>query len=154
MFSLIFGGVLLVLGIPFFIIGVISAKRAKAAQSWPTIPGTVINSLVKTHTDYDSDTGSTSTSYEPVVEYHYSIMGEELTGTRIAYGANRVNYKKSEEIVSKYPVGSQVLVHYNPDKVADCTLETRAAGGKIFTGLGIVFLVLGIFLLIFSLVTG
>lgn len=152
MFGLLFGAILLVIGIPMVIIGQVAAKRSKAAQAWPTVPGTVIRSEVVTHEDYDSESNA-STSYEPVVAYQYSVMGRAMTGTRIAYGANRFSYKKCAEICAGYPSGAQVMVHYNPEKITDATLEVVARGGKVFTVVGIIALALGFVALVVGLIT-
>ncbi len=152
MFGLLFGAILLIIGIPFVIIGQISTKRSKAAQTWPSVPGTIVRSEVVTHTDYDSEDNA-STSYEPVVAYQYSVMGQEMTGSRIAYGANRFSYKKCAEICSKYPVGSQTMVHYNPEKITDTTLEVIARGGKAFTIAGIIALTIGLVAIVIGLIT-
>jgi hypothetical protein len=50
----IFGLVFLLLGIIFLIVGLVAMKRAKAAQSWPSIPGTVDRTDVVQHEDSDS----------------------------------------------------------------------------------------------------
>lgn len=149
MFALFFGLALLLVGIPLLIVGVVSRKRAKAALSWPTIQGEVTGSAVVQHTDNDSE--YSSTSYEPVIEYIYSLMGQSYTGKRIAYGANSFNLKKAQEIAAKYPVGSPVVVHYNPEKPAECTLETSASGGKVFSIIGYILVPLGFILFIVGL---
>jgi len=150
MSGLVIGGFLIVFGAIFFIIGFVSIKRSNTAQSWPTASGSVLQSDVEMHVDYDSDNGS-STTYEPVVTYQYSIMGQNYIGTRIAYGANRFGRKKAYEISSKYPTGSQVIVHYNPDKVTDATLEVVARGGKVFIVVGAVVAVIGLVVTVISL---
>lgn len=151
MAGLIVGFVLLFIGLIFLVIGLVALKRAKTAQSWPAIPGTVLSSTVVEHISTDSE-GSTSTSYEPKVEYQYSVMGQPYTAKRIAFGANSFPYNKAAEIAARYPVGSQVNVHYNPDKVKDATLETNASGGKLFTILGGIFAAIGLVTMIVSLI--
>ena len=150
MIGFIVGFVLLLIGAIFLIIGLVAAKRAKTAQSWPVIPGVVLNSTVVEHESTDSEGGS-SVSYEPRVEYQYNVMGQTYTAKRIAYGANSFDYKKASEIAARYPIGAQVNVHYNPDKVKDATLETSAAGGKLFTILGAVMGAAGLVTMIVSL---
>lgn len=145
------GGIFFLIGVVLFLVGFISTKRSKTAQSWPTTTGTVLNSDVQVHVDYDSDSG-TSTTYEPVVNYQYSVMGQSYNGTRIAYGANRFGQKKAYEIASKYPATSQVTVHYNPDKINEATLEVVARGGKAFTIVGIILAVVGLLFAVFSLI--
>ena len=152
MAGLIVGFVLLFIGVIFLVIGLVAAKRAKTAQSWPVIPGSVLNSTVVEHESTDSE-GSSSVSYEPKVEYQYNVMGQTYNAKRIAFGANRFDYRKAAEIAARYPVGTQVNVHYNPDKVQDATLETSAAGGKLFTILGAVMGAAGLVTMIVSLFT-
>lgn len=147
----IFGLVFLLLGIIFLIVGLVAMKRAKAAQSWPSIPGTVNRTDVVKHEDSDSE-GNSSVTYEPVVEYSYSVMGQPFSGKRIAFGTNRYNYKKAEEIVTRYQVGSRVNVYYNPDKPKDAVLETVAAGGKLFTIIGAAMFGVGVVVFIVSLI--
>lgn len=148
--ALILGLVFLLLGGIFLAIGLVATKRAKSAQSWPSMPGTVNRSEVVEHEDTDSDGGSTVT-YEPVVEYQYSVMGQPFTGKRIAFGANRFNYKKAVEIAARYPLGARVNVYYNPEKPKDSTLETSASGGKLFVIFGAVMAAVGLVALIIAL---
>ena len=147
----IFGLVFLLLGLVFLIVGLVATKRAQTAQLWPSIPGTVDRTDVVQHEDSDSD-GFTSVTYEPVVEYSYSVMGQPFTGKRIAFGTNRYDYKKAQEIVTRYPAGSRVNVYYNPDKPKDAVLETVAAGGRLLTILGAVMSVIGVVALIAALI--
>ncbi len=150
MVGLIVGFVLLLIGAIFLIIGLVALKRARVSQSWPAIPGVVLSSTVVEHESTDSDGGS-SVSYEPKVEYTYNVMGQTYTARRIAYGANSFDYRKAAEIAARYPVGAQVNVHYNPDKVKDATLETSAAGGKLFPVLGGILGAAGLVTMIVSL---
>lgn len=151
MIGFVFSFVFLLLGVIFLVIGVVATQRSKTALTWPVIPGTIFRAEVVRHEDTDSD-GIASVSFEPLVEYQYSLMGQPYTGKRIAFGANRFNYKKALEIVSRYPVGAQVKVHYNPEKLKDAVLETTAAGGKLFTIIGTCMLAVGVVVLIISLI--
>ena len=150
MIGLLVGFVLLLIGAIFLVVGLVAAKRAKAAQSWPVIPGTVLSSQVVEHESTDSE-GSSSISYEPRVEYQYIVLGQSYTARRVAFGANSFDYKKASEIAARYPEGAQVNVHYNPDKVKEATLETSATGGKLFTILGAVLGAAGLVTMIVSL---
>lgn len=148
----VFGLVFLVIGVIFLLVGLIAAKRAKAAQSWPSLPGTVVRSEVVRHDSTDED-GMSSTTYEPVVEYEYAVMGQPFTGKRIAFGANRFAYKQAAEIAARYPAGGRVNVYYNPDKPKDAVLETVASGSKLFIILGAVLLAATVVVMIIELVS-
>ena len=142
--------IIFIVGLVFLIIGLVAIKRAKTAQLWPIIPGRVIRSSVVEHHSSDGDGGS-SVTYEPLVEYEYNVMGQTFTSRRVAYGANRLAYKKAIEIVERYPTGTRVNVHYNPDKAKEATLETSASGGKLFPIIGGVFAALGLIGMLVSL---
>jgi hypothetical protein len=142
-------GVFVVFGLILVIISITSKRRAKAAQAWPTIPGAVLASRVDIHTTTDSE-GHTSTTYRPMVDYQYSIMGQEYRASRIAFGANTFNRKKSDSIIAKYPAGQQVMVHYNPDKPEDAVLEAEVQGGTASLIIGIVLMGVGVVLAVIS----
>ena len=134
---LIFG----VLGIVFLVIALVSRQKAQASQSWPTAAAKVLASEVKQHVSPDSDQ-QTQSSYEPVVEYSYSVGQQTYTSRRIAYGANSFGLGQAQTMIARYPVGSAVTAHYNPANPAEAVLETKAAGATLFLILGIVFLAL------------
>jgi len=135
--------VFFVLGLFLVILSIITKKKAKAAQSWPTIPGVILSSRVDVHTSRDSD-GDRKTTYEPVVAYQYTIMGREYTGSRIAFGSNTFSRRKCDEIIARYPVSQPVMVHYNPDKPESATLETEVQGGTASLVFGVILIVAGL----------
>lgn len=138
-FLLIFGG----LGLAFLVIALVSRQKAQTSQRWPTAPGTVLSATLKEHVSHDhDDTPSTHYSYEPVVEYNYTVGGQTYSSRRIGYGANRFGRGQAAKILERYPVGSAVTVHYNPANPAEAVLETQAAGSTVFLILGIVFMAL------------
>ena len=141
--------VFIVLGLILVIVSITSKKKAKAAQSWPTIPGVILSSRVDIHTSRDSD-GDRNTTYEPVVAYQYTIMGRDYTSSRIAFGSNTFSRKKSDEIIARYPVSQPVMVHYNPDKPEYAALETEVQGGTAGLVLGIILIAVGIVMAGFS----
>ncbi len=140
----IFIGIFLfVFGLIFGLVGFISKRRAAASLQWPTASGQIISSVIHTSTSTDSD-GASSTTYEPKVEYTYTIMGSPISGRRIAFGAMGSDYASAQKVLAAYPVGTAVTVYYNPEKPADSVLENKARGGTVFLILGIVFMVVGI----------
>ena len=143
-------GVFVVFGLVFIIISITSRKRAKAALTWPTIPGVVLASRVDIHTSTDSD-GHRTTTYKPVVDYQYTIMGQEYRASRIAFGSNTFSSKKSESIIAMYPPNQAVTVHYNPDKPQDAVLETEVHGGTVSLIVGIVLIGVGLVMAVISL---
>ena len=139
LFLLIFGA----LGIVFLVVALVSRQKAQASQSWPTAAARVLASEVREHVRYDSDNQS-QFSYEPVVEYSYTVGQQTYSSRRIAYGANSFGRGQAQKMIERYPVGSAVTARYNPANPAEAVLETKAAGAALFLILGIVFLALGV----------
>jgi len=150
--SPIVSGVFVIFGIVLLIVWISSKKKAEASQKWPTVSGLILSTHVDIHTSTDSD-GSTSTSYKPVVNYSYSIMGQEYTANRIAFGANAFSRKKCDSIIARYLTNQQVIVHYNPEKLEDAVLETQAQGGILSLILGCILIGVGFFFLVISFIS-
>jgi flagellar basal body-associated protein FliL len=135
--------VFLCVGIGLIIAAVISRNNAKKAESWSTIAGQVTSSTMTEHRQRDSD-GDSHVNYQPVVQYTYQVNGLTYNGGKISFGANSFDYNTAQSKVGKYPVGAQVVVHYNPINPGEAVLETQAAGSKIFLIIGIIFALIGL----------
>ena len=146
--KLIFSAIFLLAGLGSIIINLIQRKRAKEAETWPTVPGVVMSSGLQEHRSHDSDSG-TSINYEPVVTYTYAIMGQTFTGDHIAFGNVYYDYRTASKKIAPYPQGTSVVVHYDPDNPLNAVLETKAAGGTAFLIVGIVFMIVGVLMVFF-----
>jgi hypothetical protein len=126
-----------------------AAGKAKAAETWPAAAGRVVSSEVKKEESTDRQ-GGTTTWYNPVVSYAYSVAGRELTGRRIRFGNYRfAGRKKAEAALAPYPAGAAATVRYNPANPEECVLETARPGpiylimalfGFLFIGFAIYWL--------------
>lgn len=119
--------------------------KAKAAETWPTAFGKVMACEVVVEESTDRE-GGTTTWYNPVVTYAYSVGGRELTGKRLRFGNYRsASRKKADAMIAPYAIGSSPSVRYNPEKPEECVLETKKPGpvylvmavfGLLFVGIG------------------
>ena len=134
----------LVMGIGLIVISLINRRRAKAALGWPVVPATVLSSEVRKRQQYDGDSSTGRTTYEPVVNYQYSVMGTLYNASRVNFGEKKTSRKKAGEIVARYPAGSEVNAHYNPEKVEEAVLETAARGSTGNLVFGILFIILAV----------
>ncbi len=141
---LILGLILGLLGAAFVIVSVRARRKAEESVRWPTTEGRVISSSVREHRDVDDETRQVRRSYEPVVEYEYSVGGTPLSGRKLSFGATSFGRKTAHEVVDRYPSGATVLVHYNPAKPGEAVLETKASGGAIFLVAGIAMIALSV----------
>ena len=124
-----------------------SKRLANVSQSWQGTQGKVIESRLDKRSSTDSD-GHTSTSYDAIVLYKYSAMGKEYTGDRVAFGVKNTNPGPADAILKRYPVDTQVMVYYNPDKPKEAVLERSSKSGWLQILVGIALFAAGIYLAI------
>ncbi|HEX2255653.1 MAG TPA: DUF3592 domain-containing protein [Afifellaceae bacterium] len=146
------GSIVLATGLVFSLVGFAFAgstirtrRRADAATRWPRALATVESSEVVVETGRDTD-GHLETHYVPVVRYSYEAAGRALRGSRIRVNDLAFSRRgKAQEIVAKYPAGTQVTMRYDPADPTNAVLETVKPGiaTAIFGG---VFVVLGVLL--------
>ena len=133
-------------GIIFLVIGLIFRGKVKKAQTWPVVSGIVESTEIKAHkttTKQGRSSYRTSTSYEPVVNYTYTVNGQPYTGKRLAYSGFQGSEFSAREKLEQYPQGGSVQVHYNPKKPGDALLDVSMDAAKIYNILGLIFIVVG-----------
>lgn len=140
----------IVIPLIFVIIGLVllfiyfrSLLKVRASQTWPTAPGTVLQSWVRESRSTDSD-GGDSYSYHPEVHYQYQVMGTEYQGSKIAFGPKVGGRSRAEKTIEKYPAGANVTVYYQPDNPANAVLERSIS--KVTLVLGIAMFLGGVFI--------
>lgn len=84
-------------------LGFYSRRMSKLAAGWPTVTGVIVASSLKSQGE---DMPSAS------IQYSYNVAGVDHVCSGISYSGNWSNEDK--ELVQKYPVGSKVLVYYDP----------------------------------------
>jgi Protein of unknown function (DUF3592) len=122
-------------------------RAAKAAASWPAVPGKIVKSEVEEYQERDDDDGRTTwrTAYRPAVEYAYAVNGREHRGNQINSGMSvSAGRGYAEKVAAQYPVGSAVDVHYDPKDPGTSALRT--AGGA-----GAAWFIFGAALVVFAL---
>jgi hypothetical protein len=92
-----------------------NVQLAKASTGWPTTTGRITA----------AETAKVMFRRQPRVTYSYSVNGAPYTSQRISF-AGGYPPKETDEILSRYPVGSDVPVAYTPDNPKEATLETGA----------------------------
>lgn len=137
--AILFLGGLLFIGIAVFR----SLKAKKAAETWPTVPGSVMSSEVTIQRSHNSK-GHTTINYLPKVTYEYQISGQKYNGDSIGFGTATFGKQKADNIVAAYPQGSQVNIHYNPTDPSNAVLEPKSVGGGYLIVLGIIMIAIGI----------
>ncbi|MEY2562363.1 MAG: hypothetical protein QOH88_556 [Verrucomicrobiota bacterium] len=88
-------------------------QKAKASIAWPMVSGTILS----------SEPAKVMFRRQPRVTYLYSVNGTALTSHRISFAAGYPP-RETDAILSRYPVGKEVTVAYQPDNPAEATIET------------------------------
>jgi hypothetical protein len=120
-------------------------KQADDSQGWPATTGTIIDADVSRSMREDSD-GDDHYSYSPRVRYTYKVIDAEYTGNKITFGFSQGygSETKAQQALTKYPVGKQVAVYYDPADPASAVLERKAGGSVLGFILGGIFILLGV----------
>jgi len=90
-----------------------------ASQSWLQTTGVVVTSRVEV-------SGGDHTSVLPRIIYQYSVGAQNYQSDQFRAGDNVFRVTGSGDaynIVDRYPVGTQVVVFYNPSNPAEAALE-------------------------------
>ncbi len=136
--GLILGLMLAGMGAVFVFLLARGYQHALVTRAWTDTPCVVVESrLVE-----DVPVPHAAVSFIAVIRYRYTIGGREYTGS----GIRRVPPKSAqkdrmEELLARFPAGSQTVCHVNPVNPAEAVLlhDTKAVGYTIwFPGLFVV----------------
>jgi len=144
-FALVFGGTFLITGLVPIWLAMRTFAKDRAIARWPRAPGRVTVSRVDSHTSTSRDQDGYDRRYtlhDPVVHFTYTVGGQELHGDRLA----RVVVSSSEvPDLSRYAVGQEVQVFYDPSDPRTAYLEVRrSTGAVILTVFGGIFVAVGL----------
>ena len=94
-----------------FAAGVRDMVRGRRSRGWPTAPGEIL------HSELRSWWGRCGRTYKAWVTYTYRVGGRLYSGDRIIHGGFTYTFwgrGVASAIVAKYPTGSSVQVRYDP----------------------------------------
>jgi len=110
-----------ILGCAILFSGILGIERGGAIKGWPTTDGIVTDSYVQS---VHHGGRSPYTSHSPMLTYDYIVNGDSYRSTKHAPSHGTDSLASAEAILEEYPVGTTVLVHYDPGNPADSVLET------------------------------
>ena len=105
-------------------------KRARASRFWPTVEGQIVVSDIAVL----DDTDDSDDYYRPNIVYRYIVQDRGYEGKSVAFGMENTkhrNRERAEKVQLHYPVGGNVMVHYDP---ADPSVSTLEPGNTEWTG--------------------
>lgn len=125
----------------FIVAMVVKYREIQKAKSWEATKGKVLISDVDPRKLKPGDAGynfhDTDIVNEPLIEYEYTVGGKKFSGRRITIGDKTSTYEL-EGILSRYPVGAEVTVYYDPQNPQMAVLERDFPGWVWGVGIGCV----------------
>ena len=132
-FFVVFFGLLALVAVLF---GLTVAQRRRVRQR-PTVNGTVVAAEIRTVqiNDDASSRGPGDTYFTPLIRFRYEVAGKQYECSKRTYheddggahsvvpGVHFVREEHARRVLDRYPPGSSVLVHYDPQNPADAVLE-------------------------------
>lgn len=97
------------------------------AARWPVVRGQILDAGVADVLDTRGD-GPSRTQYQASVLYAYEVNGRRYQGTCIMLGVTVFATLPglAQWTVARYPVGSEVEVHYNPQNPGEAVLQPHS----------------------------
>ena len=138
-FTVAFGGIGLLMLLTYFR----AYLQTNYSQRWPNVDGEIVTSEVL-HQTSSSSHGVSSTTFEPHVEFTYSVNGQAYQGKHIGFGLTISSSTDARNVVHRYPVGATRKVFYNPHNPTEAVLERKIENSNSALLYAIVFLAVGI----------
>lgn len=128
-------------------------KMVRDAARWPTVKGTIIANDVESFRQLSADSdgiGRQRTFYKPSILYRYIVNGHEFQGDRVTMGVviSATLPGVANRLARRYPVGTEVDVHYNPTSPGESVLRPRSMTHYLLW-----IVVIGIFVLTWAIAT-
>lgn len=143
-------------GVAFFTLGGLmvlamlwAARRQVAeAAAWPQTAGRIVKSTVEHYRQRvgGAQSGTLVTFYAAVVEYSYRVADRDYHSTQLSFGGKSAGSQDlAEAKAARYPVGSQVMVHYDPRNPSNAVLDLKVALGLPMLVIALAFFALAVF---------
>jgi hypothetical protein len=99
-------------------------RMSKAAKGWPVAAGKVVRSEVETYRERSGADGMLTTLHRPVVEYAYTVGGQEYRSAQIRLNTTMSGtVAQAESVTRKYPQDAAVSLRYDPGNPSSAILE-------------------------------
>lgn len=119
---LLFGTVFIVGGL-VLLWGVLrTRKKIKLSLAWPETAGKVTSAVVNKEHFRSGD------SFIPEINYSYSVLDQILKGKFIL--DNQKSNEEALKVIAPYKVGSDIAIHYNPEKPQEHISEQDQLSSK------------------------
>jgi hypothetical protein len=134
-----FGAIAFAIGGAVYVVQFRQGLRADASKKWPTSRGTVVSSALE-------KSPGKRWRYRAAVQYRYRVTGKDYEAGRVFWAGNEGRQKHMASVVSRYPAGSTVPIHYDPQNPAEAVLDpTQNVGSRPLVLYAMGMMTLGLF---------
>lgn len=150
------------LGVGITLMGVIllwidSRRRKKyipvEMTDWETTGGKILSVHLREcpSSEGEQNNSNSSLTYQPVVEFVYTVNGVEHNGNNLFPGdCDNFSKEEAQAFLDKYPVYSYVPVRYNPEEPTKSALENQPRHRNRVRMIGLLFTWFGVSVCCFS----
>ena len=103
-------------------------RLIKAAQSWPSVKGTVLESTIEEQPGRNA-IGNINVAYRVCVKYEYTVNDKVYQGNRVSFGAPVFDYIKASAAIEQFKEGKKATVWYDPAKPEESVLAPKTTVG-------------------------
>jgi len=127
----VLGAAILVTGGVLFLLNSRRSQKAGAVETedWHTTGGKILAARLGEHENRHNDKQGThiDITYEPVVEYIYTVDNTEYHGSKVfPSGDSDFGQAEAQAFIDKYPVNSFAPVRYDPQSPSVSSLESHS----------------------------
>jgi hypothetical protein len=129
-----------IIGAFIFVTAVLNTYRMFACDDWPVTDGVIAQSELKRGFMREG-----ALKFQLHLVYHYRVEGHAYIGKRISFAGQIKKQKDIKTLLTTYPKGRKVQVHYLPTNPKVATLETHVSWQRLksLTG-GLLLLCIGL----------
>ena len=91
---------------------------ASVSQNWPVVAGKIVYAGLRG--GYFAAGRGIAHAEHAAIDYQYTVRGRDYTAHDVYLG---LDYENPQQTVQRYPVGTNVIVHYDPQKPSTAVLE-------------------------------
>jgi hypothetical protein len=124
--------ILFLVGLGLVALYLAERRNALRSERWPTATATIVSSVI-----IGRRSNKGGAMFEPSVTYRYEVGGKTYSGSRISWGGAVSSSSQSwaDKVVSQFPEGARVPVHYDPADPAQSVLDPGARAGLLIVGI-------------------
>jgi hypothetical protein len=135
------------MGIIWLVVTIQNMQAASDSGNWLSTKGVIEETWVEREEQTDAD-GEIEDYFKPYVRYSYTVNESEYSSERIDFGSQRSHNTRSgaDNFLTRYPVGAEVDVYYDPAEPWEAVLVREASGatwGLIGGGAMVLFSIIG-----------